>query len=483
VKNSDCSFITVLFNLFCLDIEAELDDSIEKTITKKSKPSDILNSVLRPNESPSTVKKQSNPKSMKSSTKSNVKSTEPKGGYKPLLDQLQEQTEPEGSNIQTRKNLKKVPGNVQYEEKKNLSPANSRHNNFQKAINNTNISKKIGNLQQLISEKHKNLSNKITANKTTVSKCSTSSLLLRSTSSTISSKKPSTDTCVPISGSPSSSSESVKSPSLKSNNLNSLVSIVNINASNTDKQVSSSSRISAAPPPQGTSKIFDVLSSMQLKGSQKTLNVLSPQTETVSHTIRKKTIIRSLSTPTTSIPTTTSTTMTSTPTTSTPTTSAPTTSAMAATTLTSRALTIPITSTTSKPKTTAQRKDKSRKLSLKEYQAKKQRSSSSSCAEDNMMDGFTFTRVNSLNTGSASKTPDNTTILPRKPTELKSNIPNATTNTTTTPLVPEDQMATNADVIGNILEAIQPDDITTNYRTENDRSSTVDSSKEMVDCF
>ena len=440
-----------------LDTGTELIDSPGKAVSKKFKPSEILNSVLRPDDS-TTGNKRSPRISKKINNsqlpKSSGNKTDKKEVYKPLLDQLQEQTEPEGSQIQKRRNLKKVPGNVQYEEKKESpTAANIRNqNNIQKALNNTNISKKIGNLQQLISEKHKSTISKVSTNKTTSSSSGISSLSSRSTASTTTSKNRFQDTCE-VTVSPIE--PPFFSELIKSHEINKLKSTqVNVNVSKADKQLSSLSRTTADPPQQGISKIFDVLSSMQLKGSQKALNV----TENALHITGKK----NTSSSSNSI-TSTTTTPTQSITTATP----------ATTTTTSTAPSIPTTSL--KPKT-SQKKDKSRRLSLKEYQAKKQRNSSSSCAEDNMLDGFAFTRVDSLNTKSGSKTADNTAILPRKPNESN----NISTETTSVSLVPEDQIATNPDVIGNILQSIQPEDTTTNNRTENEQTSTVDSSKDMV---
>lgn len=116
--------------------------------------------------------------------------------------------------------------------------------------------------------------------------------------------------------------------------------------------------------------------------------------------------------------------------------------------------------------------DKGRKLSLKEYQAKKHSKRNSSSTDDGLFLEFTkVPSVSELSTGKsaapikATKSVDNVTILPsqssKSSTQRKASMD--------AERLPQDQLATNPDVLGNILQSF---DQTTDSSAEPRRSST-----------
>eukprot|EP00111_Clytia_hemisphaerica_P002878 TCONS_00008137-protein len=379
---------------------------------KKKKPSEILDNLLRPdNENASEASKRKseaskkNPEASKTTEKpSKTKPSEKDNGsssYKPLFSQLQEQTEPiEGSptSSQTKKkSLKKVPGNIQYEEQQ--SDSNSNNSPLASPLgisrkqNASKINEKIKNLQQVVRDK-------------------------RVAGGNLTSKPP----------------------------LNKQLSVDSAKQSISQPTPTPLSQTSAPAPKTSANNILNVLSGMQL-GSKSTSSTQKPSTENAT-TSTKQPVHRSNSLPSTNT--------------------------VAPTENTSKTSTQNNKKTTDKiPSASTQKKSKNKKLSLQEYQAKKQHGSSSN-DEGGMM--FEFTRLPSSSSLSKASGPirtqnssDNAVIIPPKPVEQRR--PSASKPTQPAHRVPaREQLATGGDVIGNILDAIQPNQI---GRTANATSSNV----------
>ena len=434
--------------------------------TKKNKPSEILDSVLRPenvkqkrvsskHESKKSTQSEIKVKKDKTVTQSKLSHESQNPGYSPLFQQLQVQTEnKEQPQIENTHQTKKH-GNIQLERMDSQSPPISPSTiDISRRNTTSDISLKIKNLQQLVQEKKKpasptgSIATAFPFPKDGYTQ-QTDSIRQRKDSLTENNAQPSDPRT-------SSSQFSDTVAAKRSNKLQSVLSCMQLGRStmsrseSLDKTIEETADTMSKSPIARTNSVPSNLTQYPVFNKQMSdQNIsLSSNTPSVTKTPNKK-----------------------------------------STTAETQKHTNEEQSLTKNPNGKNKKEkagnNKNRKLSIKEYQAKKHHGSSSSNDEGMMLE---FTRLPSASSISKTQGPirseksSDNAVIHVPTTKQQTTMTEASRKTSSSSLsrVPNEQLASGGDVVGNILGAIQPSQPSRQNSTSTSKTNPVVGNQDVV---